>query len=378
MQRNLNRVAALSTTILVVVGLIIYCEYPNVDDLVSCPDSVSQVTQSQTHFSNTTGIPINDESSTVRTPPLGVVEAENTDAFNVTRFSRHRTNATSDLLWLSLTYNKESWGRNRLRWTRTIDDYLKLLPPQHNVETISLGLLTSSPDEYHKYKAATSRYPFAKVDIILHPGYHSLNGSTVDREHRHDDDVQTARRSEIALLRNYLMLKTLGAEEHVLWVDADIFRLDQGIVERILQHIRDEEDVGLVTARCSRDGAEDYDRNAWRGTRKGPRGWDLDQNEIAKGELKTQGQYHVDKLIVGTTNDDLIDLDTIGATILYLRSSLIWQGLNFPHQFVIGTRWRKDGWDGIESEGLCYRARGLTGGKCAVLGGEWSIQHTDF
>lgn len=319
---------------------------------------------------------ITGQAPAVPIDPSGIIETETTDALNVTRYNRRRTNATSDLLWLSLTYNKDSWGRNRLRWTRTIDDYLKLMPPQYNVETVSLSLLTSSIEEYHKYKTATTRYPFAKVEIFHHPGYH--NGSTVDRDHRHDDEVQAIRRAEIAMLRNYLMLKTLGEESHILWVDADIFRLDDGIVKRILEHINDDEHVGLITARCSRDGAEDYDRNAWRGTRKGPRGWDLDQNEIAKGELKTQGQYHVDKLIVGTTNDDLVDLDTVGATILYIRASLIWRGLNFPHQFVIGTRWKKDGWDGIESEGLCYRARGLSGGKCGVLGGDWSVQHTDF
>ena len=305
-----------------------------------------------------------------------MIEEETRDDLNVTRYIRRRKNAASDLLWLSLTYDEDSWGRNRLRWTRTIDDFLKMIPSQHNVETISLGLLTSSIDEYRKYISATSQYPFAKVEIFFHPGYHQ--GQRVDRDHRHDDEVQTVRRAEIATLRNYLMLKTLREEAHILWVDADIFYFDNGIVERILQHIQDQEEVGIITARCSRDGAEDYDRNAWRGTRKGPRGWDLDQKEINQGELKSQGQFHVDKLIVGTTDDDLIDLDTVGATILYLRASLIWRGLNFPHQFVVGTRWRKDGWDGIESEGLCYRARGLSGGKCAVLGGDWHVQHTDF
>lgn len=294
----------------------------------------------------------------------------------MTRYTRRRLNATSDLLWLSLTHDKESWGRNRLRLTRTIDDFLKIVPAQHDVETVTLGLLTSSMDEYHKYKSATLKLPFAKVEIFFHPGFH--DGPTVDRSHRHDDEVQAVRRAEIALLRNYLMLKTLGEEAHILWVDADIFHLDDGITKRMLQHIHDREEVGIITARCSRDGAEDYDRNAWRGTRKGPRGWDLDQKEINNGELKTQGQYHVDKLIVGTTDDDLVDLDTVGATILFLRASLVWRGLSFPHQFVIGTRWRKDGWDGIESEGLCYRARGLSGGKCAVLGGDWHIKHTDY
>ncbi|ETN39754.1 uncharacterized protein HMPREF1541_05980 [Cyphellophora europaea CBS 101466] len=305
-----------------------------------------------------------------------VYESETTDDFGVIKYTHTRLAASSDLLWLTITYDNTSWGHNPEpdNSIRCVHDLLNIISAQHDVEKTSLGLLTSSMDEYHQYKEAVTEYAFARVTIFMHTGFN--DGPTVAREHRHDGDVQTLRRAEISKLRNYLMLQTLREEAHIVWLDADVFRLDDGIVDRILRHVRARDDIGIITARCSLGGMYNYDLNAWRGTREGPRGWDLDQKEIDAGEMDLQGQYHVDKLIKDTSDDDLLALDTVGATLLYLRASLIWRGLNFPHQYVVGTRWMKDGWDGIESEGLCYRARGLKGGKCMVLGGRWHVEHT--
>lgn len=302
-----------------------------------------------------------------------IFEAEVALGDGVVQYTRRREGATPDLLWLTLTYDESSWGCNDGE-NRTVNDFLHSVVLQYNVEAMSLGMLTSSLEEYNTYKTATEHYNFTKVTIFMHPGFHV--GPTVDRAHRHDGDVQTVRRAEISKLRNYLMLRTLGDVKHIIWQDADVWHLDTGIVNRIVEHIEARNDVGVITARCELGGMENYDLNAWRGTREGPRGWDLDQKEIDAGEMELQGQYHVDTLIKDTTDDDLVELDTVGATILYMRASLIWQGLNFPHQYVVGTRWRKDGWDGIESEGICYRARGLEGGKCMVMGGSWHVEHT--
>ena len=302
-----------------------------------------------------------------------IVEKEVTLGDGAVRFTRTREGATSDLLWLALTYDESSWGRNDGE-NRSVEDFLHTVAMQHKIDNVSLGMLTSSSEEYSSYKKATEQYDFAKITLFLHSGFHV--GPTVDRDHRHDGDVQTIRRAEISKVRNYLMLRTLEEEKHIIWQDADVWHLDKGIVNRMLEHTEARDDVGVITARCALGGMDNYDLNAWRGTREGPRGWDLDQKEIDAGEMDLQGQYHVDKLIEDTNNDDLIALDTVGATILYMRASLIWQGLNFPHQYVVGTRWAKDGWDGIESEGICYRARGLAGGKCMVMGGSWHVKHT--
>ncbi|KAF2158248.1 glycosyltransferase family 62 protein [Myriangium duriaei CBS 260.36] len=302
------------------------------------------------------------------------VESEVQLANNVTRYTRVYSGREPDLLWLGLTYDSSSWGSRPDESKRDVKDFHELLAAQYDVKRASLGLLTSSFDEFESYKKSIRRLEYARVTVFLHPGFH--DGAVVDRKHRHDAEVQTARRAEMSKLRNFLMLKALHEEEHVVWLDADVWRIDPGLVHRMIKHAEEREEYGILTSLCKFGDEGNYDLNAWGGTRQGPRGWDLDEKEIKDGELKLQGQHLVDALIKGTGGNDIIPLTTVGATILYMRSSLIAQGLNFPHQYVVGTRWGKDGWDGIESEGVCYRARGLAGGRCGVLGGSWHVSHT--
>lgn len=305
-----------------------------------------------------------------------VFVSETTDEFGAIKYSQTRRGAVADLLWLTMTYDQTSWGHNPGGDPRSIDDLLEIVQAQHNVTKTSLGLLTSSLDEFKYYKHAVTKLPFPKITIILHPGLQDSTQTHVSGKQRHDDRIQQGRRAELAKLRNYLMLKSLREETHIIWLDADVFYLDDGIVSRMLKHVRARPGVGILTARCAKGLKYDYDLNAWRGTRRGPRGWDLDQAEIDAGEEGLQGQYQVLELLDDTKDDDLVPLDTVGATLLYMRASLVWRGLTFPHQYIVGTRWGKDGWDGIESEGLCYRARGLKGGKCMLLGDPWHVEHT--
>lgn len=293
----------------------------------------------------------------------------------VMRYDITTSNAKPDLLWLLMTHDSSSWGKSSSGHARSVDDLHDIIASQYDPAKVSLGLLTSSEEEYELYKRHVENSAYSRVTVFLHPGFQ--DGPPVDRKHRHLRSKQYQRRSEMAKLRNFLMLKTLQEEQHMLWLDADVWHLDDGIVRRMLRHSKDNKDAGILTARCQRGNKahSNYDLNAWRGTRKGPRGWDLTEAEIEDGELEQQGQFHVSDLIEDTESDDLMPLDAIGATLLYMRSTLILQGLSFPHQYTVGTRWGKDGWDGIESEGICYRARGMKGGKCMVLGGKWHVSH---
>lgn len=283
-------------------------------------------------------------------PEHGTYEYEYQQPDGVLRYDRIRSEASPSLLWLTLTQEEDSWGKIHNEPRRTFEDFLHLIElTSVRLETISLGLMTSSPKEYYHMRTASSAYPFARLTILLHRGFNEDDAPS--RQHRHDDFIQTARRAEIAQMRNYLMLKTLRDEPHILWLDADIFELDTGLVQRMMAHSEAQEDTGIITARCTAGENRNYDLNAWAGTR--------------------ESQRHVVELTAGTAEDDLVHLDTVGATILYMRASLVWRGLSFPHQFVVGTSWGNDGVDGLESEGLCYRARGLQGGGCAVMGGAW-------
>jgi hypothetical protein len=84
----------------------------------------------------------------------------------------------------------------------------------------------------------------------------------------------------------------------------------------------------------------------------------------------------VDELIDGTDDSDLLLRDVVGGTIICLRARLVWEGLNFPTYFVVGTRWRREGWDGIETEGVFYAVRGLIGADVLCLMGRimWCIR----
>ncbi|GAM84723.1 hypothetical protein ANO11243_027240 [Dothideomycetidae sp. 11243] len=276
-----------------------------------------------------------------------------------------------DLLWLTMTYDKTSWGNLPGHGRRDISHLHTLIASQYPTERVSLGILTSSPDEYERYKEGIEELGYGKVTIILHRGFHS--GPVIDRAHRHDESAQTARRSEIAKLRNYLMLRTLGEEQHILWADADVFSFADGLVDRMVQHARESDEYGILTTRCNYGANKNYDLNAWAVSEAGR---DLTGREDKRNSLLTEGKKFISDIIKDTSDDDIMPLDTVGAAILYMRASLVNQGLAFAHQYVVGTKWGKDGWDGIETEGLCYGGRGLQGGKCGVLGGKWSVEHS--
>jgi hypothetical protein len=68
----------------------------------------------------------------------------------------------------------------------------------------------------------------------------------------------------------------------------------------------------------------------------------------------------------------------VGGTILCIRARLVREGVVFPHFNIVGTTWSQPGWIGVETEGLCYMAKGLTGGGCYTLGGKHYVRHSDW
>ncbi|ETI23346.1 hypothetical protein G647_05147 [Cladophialophora carrionii CBS 160.54] len=275
------------------------------------------------------------------------------------RHERALADADPALLWLVLTYDETSWGLAPgliLKRQRSFEDFLELLAAANlDLLNVSLGLMTSSEAEYHHFIRATEDIPVARLTILMHPGFNTT--AALDRKHRHDSEAQTARRTELAQLRNYLMLSTLRDERHVVWLDADVYHLDEGIIQRMISHSESREDAGIITARCEAPWGPNYDLNAWAGPHK--------------------HAHRVPELVKDTSDDDLIPLTSVGATLLYIRASLVRQGVNFPPYYVINTKWTETGTDGIESEGMCYQARGLQGGGCFVLGGSWHTKHGD-
>ncbi|GMF14078.1 unnamed protein product [Phytophthora lilii] len=66
---------------------------------------------------------------------------------------------------------------------------------------------------------------------------------------------------------------------------------------------------------------------------------------------------------LGGELNDFVPLDSVGGTMLYVRADVHRQGVVFPMHYIIGSEWDEEGYDGIETEGLCYTAHFL-GFKC--------------
>ena len=74
----------------------------------------------------------------------------------------------------------------------------------------------------------------------------------------------------------------------------------------------------------------------------------------------TASTRHIKDLAATAGADaEFVRLDSVGGTTLYIRADAIRQGVNFPVRHVIGSQWDCEGFDGIETEGLCYMAEPL-------------------
>ena len=319
------------------------------------------------------------QSSTLHTPEecaaAPAIEEQEVTLDGVRRFTRHDRSKQPSTTVLVLTKDADSWGHNVDQPPRTFKDFLSLLNSTGlDLADTSLGLLTSTEDQYSLFKTATQDTGLASTSIFLHPGYADED---VSRGDRHDESTQVSRRAQIAKLRNYLMLRSLGDESHIIWLDSDVFELHTPrVFQKMISQSKNSREAGIITARCEIGPIMDYDGNAWKGALARASIQHAENSMCTDGDA-AEKTVRVGDLIKGTSDDELVKLDSVGATVLYMRASLVHRGLTFPSSFVVGTTWEMAGWDGIETEGLCYQARALKGGGCYALGGAWMVRHTD-
>ncbi|KAI5925846.1 Anp1-domain-containing protein [Camillea tinctor] len=310
---------------------------------------------------------------------LDVFISEKTLRDGTVFYHRQTEGSNPETLILVLNKDEKSWSKDFRSTNRNIYDFVDLLVSTDlDLTQVALGLLTSSRAQFEAAKQATQSLPFARVALLYRED--RGDGPDIEYAHRHDPAVQLQRRATIAALRNYLMLRTLHDEHHILWIDADIVELSRGIVQTLIARATHRADAGIITALCSQTLTYNYDKNAWALDRAraphllGP--VPDDQRENAASEL-VDTRVYVDELVRQQTHDDLVPVDSVGGTILYVRADLVRQGLAFPTYNVVGTTWARDGWIGVETEGLCYVAGHLQGGGCFVLGGSHSVRHAD-
>ncbi|RMZ87014.1 hypothetical protein DV736_g5759, partial [Chaetothyriales sp. CBS 134916] len=326
----------------------------------------------------------------------------------------HDTGPT--LLVLVMTKDSSSWAAGR-----NFSSFLEMLAwTELDPTTISLTLFTSSEEEFQTYSTQALHTDYASLHLIYHPGYTDIG---TWRLFRHWGGIQHARRVEMARLRNYASLTSLVlSHEHLLWIDADVYELSPGLVQSMLNFSSVYPQVGIQTAISHLgDSDGDYDSNTWVGMRSSPNAkeraklredksaWvpnsvpgkskhlgdlrrEFEEARAKQDKAEEVGRSDRKKRLFGNDPsksrsapsddspddiDGLFRLDSVGATVLLMKSHLWRQGLSFATSYLVGTDFQDEGWDGVESEGLCVAARNLINEEYGRQGGVgcWGLVH---
>jgi hypothetical protein len=272
-----------------------------------------------------------------------------------TRLLTQVGNRESDsVLIISVFNDAESWGTNR-----SMTDFFDLVGSlDYPKQKVSIALLTSSMDEFSKAKQLFGSYvtQYPRLSVIFR---NDFTQTGLNRINRHQDSLQGGRRRMLARYRNYALLSTLESwHQHVVWLDADINVIPPGLLLKMVRSNRDiVEPICLRKYNVESDDNYDYDLNAWVGQRR------VRPADREEDEGFVPGLLHAKNLHDLGGQDEFVALDSVGGTMLYVRADVHRQGVIFPAHYIIGSEWSEEGYDGIETEGLCYSAHFL-GFKC--------------
>jgi len=284
--------------------------------------------------------------------------------------------AKSTVLILLTVAGNSGYGKGR-----TFQDFYTTLETLYKDDiknSISLAFLINNYEEYVRVENFLTNQisiydipAVEKITLILAPFIEALQG--FNREDRHNDNVQRLRRRLIARARNFLLYHALQNEQYTLFIDADITHFDkpQKIIQTFIESKKD-----VIVPRVTRGDNPDYDKNSWRGHRTKPNKEQLDKMDDGLWDQwdyvprDVQGKmYHFQNYVHNNDGErDLhkdefeysVPLDSVGGAVLFAKSVIYKQGVVFPTSYIIGTSWdRLEGYDGIETEGLCYLAKPL-------------------
>lgn len=289
--------------------------------------------------------------------------------------SKHPAQPERDntLLVVSTVADMKSFGRGR-----SFSDFMDLIGSfEYDKKATNLAFFCGTDDLFHHVDAYFENFfgpetEYAKV-TVLSASFLSSEFAPSD----HNTKVQRERRRLIARARNFSLLSSLDTEQYTVFVDADIIKIEHR--DMILRFVASEKDI--IVPRIIRGSHIDYDKNSWRGERRTPLPIQLkfmDTNQWSKVTFVPKDvkgkMFHLEdyaKSVRGATASDerldpnvAVELDSVGGAILFVKSIIYKQGVVFPPTYIVGTTWqRQEGYDGIETEGLCYIAKVL-GYKC--------------
>lgn len=234
---------------------------------------------------------------------------------------------------------------------------------------ITLGFLVSPESDFELADAHLSELEIPgvkEITLILAPFME--NKEVANAKDRHSDSLQRLRRRTLGRVRNYLMYSTMKEQDYVFFMDADVRKFDKP--EQFLATLI-ESAAPIVVPRITNGANIDYDLNSWRGERTKP---SQEQLALLDADKWLEFNYvprdvpekmkHI-KDFADFANPDadvkkIERLDSVGGAVLFAKSAVLKQGVMFPPIYIIGTTWdRSEGYDGIETEGMCYIAKPL-------------------
>ncbi|KAL4177198.1 hypothetical protein KRP22_002132 [Phytophthora ramorum] len=264
--------------------------------------------------------------------------------------------SAGDAVLLMVVFNDaESWGPGR-----DVTDFFNLIRAfDYPTGQISVSMLTSSVDEFRKIKSLFVQFirEYVQLTVIFRNDF-AQEGLT--RENRHAEALQNNRRRMLARYRNYALLATMQVwHQHVVWLDADIKIVPGDLMRRMIQSGRDIVEpmcIRMHHANSTPDDWYEYDLNAWVGERPTRR-----DGASAAGPSRVKHMWDL-----RGKKQEFMPLDSVGGTMLYVNADVHRQGVLFTIHNVIGSEWAEEGYDAIETEGLCYTAHFL-GFKCWAM-----------
>ncbi|KAL0050695.1 hypothetical protein WJX82_005308 [Trebouxia sp. C0006] len=303
------------------------------------------------------------------------------------------------LLALSIVKDSRSWGANR-----GLLDFLNLLTnltQQTPDVKLSLGLLISDTTTYTDLGLALNaekpsqpstcanadQTHASKVGdylqqlrmqraMVLHcPQDQHLAKLTPNT--KRSPQGQMLRRRGLARLRNQLLFSALEQEDAVLWIDSDIIAAPQDMLPKMIAS-----NLDIITPSCYfydkswprwRQKQWYFDYNVFQGFVSRPEKNEL--VEIAAGRSfpqKTKQNRHGDiKFLdeLAHNKSEFVQLNSVGGTMLWVKASVHRDGVVFPVANIVGSEWDRQGFVGLETEGICWLADFL-GYKC------WGMPHT--
>lgn len=285
-------------------------------------------------------------------------------------------NEKPTILILSAIGKDQPYGKDRqfIDFMKSVQTIIENQPDFQ----FNLGLSTNYLTEFESIQRYIDEFDsqlfqyFNTITLVSAPDLEHIGDEEgLSRDNRHDDRKQRLRRRLIARCRNYLISNVLSLESYTLFLDSDIVEFEHApnFIKFFVGLKKD-----IIVPRIRRGETTDYDRNSWRGQRTKPNDEQLKMMDENKWDQFDYVPRDVELEMFHFSNMDnkeelsfeqqklsyIVPLDSVGGAVLFFKSYIFKQGAIFPTSYIIGTTWdRLEGYDGIETEGICYLAKPL-------------------